>query len=107
MERLQDEDEHVRAATATALGRIAPTNPIVHSALIEAMKDESGRVRSSVAPVLAEHAPVTVEMIQVFIRASGDNWGAVDDACETFFRRLGPEDRKLIPKRFSQQSRTR
>lgn len=107
IDRLQDEDEHVRAATATALGKIAPTDATVQSALVEAMKDESGRVRSSVAPVLAEHAPVTQEMIQVFIRASDDNWRAVDYACETFFRRLGPEDRKLIPKRYSQQPRRR
>jgi len=71
------------------------------------MKDESGRVRSSVAPVLAEHAPVTKEVIQVFIRASDDNWKEADHACETFFRRLGPEDRKLIPKRYSQQPRMR
>lgn len=107
IECLQDENEHVRAATATALGKIAPTDATVHSALVEAMKDKSGRVRSSVAPVLAEHAPVTKEMIQVFIRASDDNWRAVDDACETFFRRLGPEDRELIPKRYSQQPRRR
>jgi HEAT repeat protein len=107
IERLHDEDEHVRAATATALGKIAPTTATVQSALVEAMKDESGRVPSSVAPVLAEHAPVTKEMIQVFIRASDDNWRAVDSACETFFRRLGPEDRKLIPKRYSQQPRER
>jgi HEAT repeat protein len=105
IERLHDEDEHVRAATATALGEIAPTDTTVHRALIAAMKDESGRVRSSVAPVLAEYAPVTKEMIQVFIHASDDNWRAVDDACKAFFRRLGPEDRKLIPKRLSKQPR--
>ncbi|MHB8974124.1 MAG: HEAT repeat domain-containing protein [Pirellulaceae bacterium] len=103
IERLQDENEHVRAATATALGKIAPTDATVHRALVEAMKDESGRVRSCAAPVLAEHAPVSEEMIQVFVRASEDNWQAVIDACETFFRRLGPEDHKLIPKRYSQQ----
>jgi beta-lactamase regulating signal transducer with metallopeptidase domain/HEAT repeat protein len=101
--RLRDEDERVRAASATALGKIAPTDATVQSALVEAMKDESGRVRSSAAPVLAEYAPVTKEMIQVFLRASDDNWKAVDQACETFFHRLGPEDRKLIPKRYSQQ----
>ncbi len=103
IERLQDEDERVRAAAATALGKIAPTDATVLSALVEAMKDGSGRVRSSVAPVLAEHAPVTKEMIQVFIRASDDNWMGVQNACETFFSRLGREDRKLIPKRYSQQ----
>lgn len=102
IERLQDEDEHVRAAAATALGEIAPADAAVQSALVEAMKDESGRVRGSVALVLAEHAPVTKEMIQVFIHASDDNWGAVDYACMTFFRRLGPEYRKLIPERYSQ-----
>lgn len=45
---------------------------------------------------------MTQEMIQVFLRASDDNWKEVDSACETFFRRLGPEDRKLIPKRYSE-----
>jgi len=105
IECLKDKDQRVRAATATALGKIAPTDATVQSALVEAMKDESGQVRSSVAPVLAEYAPVTKEMIQVFIRASDDNWKGVDYACETFFRRLGPEDRKLIPKRYSQQFR--
>jgi len=101
IERLQDEDENVRIATATALGKIAPTDTTVQSALVETMKDES--LRYIVAPMLAEQAPVTKEMIRVFVRAADDTWPNVDFACETFFRRLGPEDRKLIPKRYRQQ----
>ena len=34
IQRLQDEDEHVRAATATAIGEIAPADADVLSALI-------------------------------------------------------------------------
>ena len=45
---------------------------------------------------------MTKEMIQVFIGASNDNWAGVNYACARFFQRLGPEDRKLIPKRYSQ-----
>jgi HEAT repeat protein len=102
IERLHDQDERVRAASATAVGEIAPTDAAVQRALVAAMKDASGRVRSAVAPVLAEHAPVTKEMIEVFVRASDDNWRPVSYACETFFRRVGPEDRKLVPQRYQQ-----
>lgn len=105
--RLRDQDEHVRAAAAAALGEIAPTDATVHGALIDAMKDESGRVRSRAAPVLAENAPVTRELIHVFIHASDDNWKAVAAACETFFRRLGPDDSELIPERYRRRSRER
>jgi HEAT repeat protein len=38
IERLHDEDEHVRAATATALGEIAPTDK---KGLIHRVHDES------------------------------------------------------------------
>lgn len=105
VKRLKDENEHVRAAAATALGKISPSDTAVQDALIDAMKDESGRVRSSVAPVLAENLPVTKKSIRVFIDASDDNWRGVIDACETFFRRLGREDRELIPMRFKEQLR--
>jgi HEAT repeat protein len=105
IECLRDPDEHVRAATAAALGEIAPTHATVHEALIEVMKDESGRVRGAAAPVLAENAPVTRELIDVFIRASDDNWKAVAAACETFFRRLGPDDSELIPERYRRHGR--
>ena len=61
------------------------------------MEDESGRVRHAAAPLLAKHAPVTKEMIQLFIQARKDNGRVVSSAGETFFGRLGPNQRDLIP----------
>jgi HEAT repeat protein len=105
IERLHDGNEHVRAAAATSLGQISPSDKTVLIALIDAMKDESGRVRGSAARVLADHAPVTKETIDVFIRASEDQYRTVTAACETFFSRLEPKDRGLIPQKFREQAR--
>ncbi|MFN0125306.1 MAG: HEAT repeat domain-containing protein [Verrucomicrobiales bacterium] len=103
----KDEDEHVRAATATALGKIDPRDPKVLDALYAAMRDESGRVRSAAAPPLAEHAPINDETIKLFTEASNDNWKSVSYACETFFARLAPEQRDLIPEKFKGDFRQR
>ena len=100
IERLADENEHVRAACVTALGRVDANDAKVLKALVDSMEDESGRVRSAAAPLLAKHAPITKEMIMLFIQASEDNWRAVSYACETFFGRLGPDQRDLIPAKF-------